>query len=206
RRLLAANRYGVITLDLVLADSDAVALIQEIRSSDRGSDVPILVVTGSGSRLGSTVVLVTDIILKPFDEARILSAVERAVSGHAAAGAGEPPPRLLHVEGDEDIVQLVRDALPPRWEVTAASGLGAARKALAESAFDVVMLDLALPDGEGYELIERVGGAEVIIFSATEAPAELARRVSATLMKARSTVAEVRDTILAMLSRARGRR
>jgi PAS domain S-box-containing protein len=206
RRLLAAHRYDVITLDLVLADGEAVGLIGEIRGSGRGRDVPILVVTGSGSRLGSTMVLVTDIILKPFDGARILSAVERAVSGHAAAGTGEPAPRLLHVEDDEDILKLVRGALPRNWAVTAAPGLAAARRALAESAFDVVVLDLTLPDGEGYELIDLVGAAQVIIFSATEAPAELARRVSATLMKTRATVVDVCDTILALLSKARGRR
>ncbi|HVE85185.1 MAG TPA: PAS domain S-box protein [Myxococcales bacterium] len=203
RRLLAAHRYDVITLDLVLADGEAVSLVGEVRSSDRGSDVPILVVTGSGSRLGATTVLVTDVILKPFDEARLLSAIERAVSGHAAAGGGEAAPRLLHVEDEEDIRKVIRRSLPAHWSVTAASTLESARKAMAESAFDVIVLDLALPDGDGYQLLDLAGAAQVIIFSASEAPAEVARRVSASLVKATASAADVRDTILALLSRAR---
>ena len=198
RRLLRTHHYDAVTLDLVLADGDGATLIGELRSAPATEFTPIIVVSGSNSRLGPAAIMVTDIVLKPFDEVRLLTAVKNAVTTcHAAT------PRLLHVEDDADIRRIVRRTLPESWTVVAAESIQAAKNALASAAFDVVLLDLTLPDGAGDELISLVGRAQVIIFSATDASAELARRVSGALVKSRSDPAQLRDTIISIISRAR---
>ncbi len=200
RRLLATNTYDAVTLDLRLADGDGSVLIGELRASELHRLTPIIVVSGSGGRLGATAVEVSDIIVKPVDEARLLAAVRTATAGCLGA-----QPRLLHVEDNQDIRRILRRTLPESWTVTGAESLRAARRALAESEFDVVLLDLGLPDGAGDELLNLVGRAKVIIFSATDPSAELSTRVAAAMVKSRSNPVDVRDAFLALLPKRRVR-
>jgi PAS domain S-box-containing protein len=186
RRLLATHSYSAITLDLLLADGDATQLIQELRSADATRLIPIVVVTGTGGSLGPTALSVTDVVTKPFDEQLLLTAVQNAI-----AACRNEHPRLLHVEDDEDIRRVVRRTLPDSWTVTGAGSVQAAKKALANEEFDVVLLDLSLPDGTGDELIRLVGRAQVIIFSALDASAEVSRRVTTALVKSRSNPVDV---------------
>ncbi len=198
RRLLAAHRFEAVTLDLVLADGDGTELIHELRSAPATLFTPIVVVSGANRQLGQAAVMVTDVLVKPFDEQRLLAAVKNAV-----AGCRSDTPRLLHVEDDEDTRRVVRRTLPASWTVFAAESAADARAALLAQQFDVVLLDLALPDGAGDELIGLVGHAHVIIFSASDAPAQLSRRVSAALVKSRSNAVDVRDTIVSLIGRKR---
>jgi len=201
RRLLTQNRYHAMTLDLMLADGESSALISELRSTEATRHIPIIIVSGSERQLGPAAVLVTDVIVKPFDEARLVEAVSNAAIGHA-----RERPRLLHVEDDPDLRRIVQKTLPETWEVVSVDTLRAAKQALAEHPFDLVLLDLTLPDGGGDELLEFVGGAQVIIFSAEDASSDLSRRVSAALVKSRSTPGDVRDRIISLISESRAPR
>ncbi len=100
-------------------------------------------------------------------------------------------PRLLHVEDDENIRRLIRRTLPAGWTVVEAADAELAAKALLDSHFDLLLLDLALP-GDGAEgLLDLAGTAKVVIFSALRAPPELAGRVDLALVKSRSHPADV---------------
>jgi DNA-binding response OmpR family regulator len=99
----------------------------------------------------------------------------------------------------------LRRTLPESWTVVGAESLRAAREALAESEFDVVLLDLGLPDGAGDDLLGLVGRAKVIIFSATDPSTELSARVAAAMVKSSSNPVDVRDAILALLPKSRVR-
>jgi two-component system OmpR family response regulator len=78
------------------------------------------------------------------------------------------PARLLVVDDEATILELLSGSLRlAGFEVvTAASGAGAVRAA-ASSRPDLVLLDVMLPDGDGFEVLGRMrsGGAEVpVIF------------------------------------------
>jgi DNA-binding response OmpR family regulator len=61
--------------------------------------------------------------------------------------------RLLLVEDEEDLVATIRPVLVREgYAVDAAGGMEAAREKLACNTYDVMVLDLNLPDGDGYEL------------------------------------------------------
>ncbi len=178
----------------MLADGDGTALISEVRAAEATRRIPIIVVSGFQGMLGQAAILVTDVLVKPFDENRLLALLKDAV-----AQARRSQPRLLHVEDDPDICRVVRRTLPEDWHIASAESLAAARQALSEDEFDVVLLDLALPDGGGEELLSVLGRAQVVIFSAQEAPASVASQVSAALVKSRSTPDDVRETIVSLL-------
>ncbi|MBT9585217.1 PAS domain S-box protein [bacterium] len=198
RRLLREHRYDAVTLDLILADGESAGLIPEIRSRPATQNMPIIVISGSQSQLGQAAVLVSDVIRKPFSEDRLLAAV------HAALSRKQPSiPSVLHVEDDPDICRIVRKTLPPGWDIMTAHSLRDAREVLAQRTFDIILLDLSLPDGGGDDLLTSVGQAQVIIFSAQDTSAELSQRVSAALVKAHSTPTDVRESILSLLGSAK---
>ncbi|HTL13374.1 MAG TPA: response regulator [Bdellovibrionota bacterium] len=64
--------------------------------------------------------------------------------------------QLLWVEDDPVLVAAVRPVLRVHHEVDAVSTLAEARKRLAGSTYDAVLLDQALPDGEGVDLIPEI--------------------------------------------------
>lgn len=64
-----------------------------------------------------------------------------------------PPRRILVVEDDPATRALVAEWLPETCERTDAPDLATARAALSARAYDLVILDLHLPDGEGADLL-----------------------------------------------------
>jgi two-component system KDP operon response regulator KdpE len=67
------------------------------------------------------------------------------------------PPRILVVDDEPQIRRLLRTSLvPQKFEVVEASTAALALKQLASSEFDLVLLDLGLPDRSGIEVIEDI--------------------------------------------------
>jgi PAS domain S-box-containing protein len=113
-------------------------------------------------------------------------------------------PRILHVEDDDDLISVIRATLAGRAEVVPAHSLQDAENLLQRDHFDLVVLDQALPDGSGFELVERIPkltgrSVPIIILSASGAPAEIQRKVAAVLIKSQLPTAQIATTILTYL-------
>jgi PAS domain S-box-containing protein len=113
-------------------------------------------------------------------------------------------PRILHVEDDLDLSQVVDAALAGRAEVVTAPTLQAAEQLLGASTFSLVVLDMSLPDGSGLQLLEKlpkVAGQSipVVILSVTEVSREVQQRVAASLVKSRVSEAHIVQTILSLV-------
>jgi two-component system KDP operon response regulator KdpE len=66
-------------------------------------------------------------------------------------------PRLLIVDDEPQIRRLLRNSLPPHgYDCVEAADAGAALTAVAKSSPDIVLLDLGLPDGDGFAVIEAI--------------------------------------------------
>lgn len=63
---------------------------------------------------------------------------------------------VLHVEDDEAILQLLHILVGDAAGLTQVSSVAAAREALATTQYDIVLLDVLLPDGGGLELLETI--------------------------------------------------
>ncbi len=68
--------------------------------------------------------------------------------------------RILLVEDDADDVELLKKSLGeirnPAYEITPAAKVEEALKILNEQAFDIILLDLSLPDSHGLETFDRI--------------------------------------------------
>lgn len=198
RALLSKNSYRVMTLDFTLADGDGRSLLSEVRSSSEHSRLPVIVISGSLDGSGewdAGALEVVDILPKPFDQSRLQEALRIALQ------ATEGVPSILHVEDDPDVAQIIGRLLPSEWDVSLACNLKSARQYLRTRSFDVVLLDLSLPDGQGSDLLNEVGQARVVIFSALEASQELSKRVALVLTKTRTSEEGLRQRLTGLVSR-----
>lgn len=66
--------------------------------------------------------------------------------------------RILLVDDAPEIQFLVRRAFDNRYLVETAGSLDEARKALSKGVFDLILLDVILPDGNGFEFFEEARG------------------------------------------------
>ncbi|GAA3956563.1 PAS domain S-box protein [Allohahella marinimesophila] len=109
------------------------------------------------------------------------------------------PPRVLHVEDDADLGAVIRTQLRGIAEVEQALTLQQANYRLREKHFDLVLLDLKLPDGSGESLWEVFHQAQpdipVVVLSGHEVPRALAGRVSAVITKNQEAGDQLTETV-----------
>ena len=136
---------------------------------------------------------------------RGLRKMVKAVSSPAQSDA----PRVLYVEDDPDLVRVISAQLG-EVPVTQASSLARARECLdGPLEFDVVILDVGLPDGSGLELLPRLKelGLATIVFSGQAVSSEVEGRVHAVLLKSNNPCSDLIEAIrdvLAVQSGVRG--
>jgi PAS domain S-box-containing protein len=204
KAMLAQSQYQAITLDLQLPEQNGISLLRELRGHEATKYLPVIVVSGmklGGLReLNGTILNVVDWLDKPIDQQRLLSAVRRAVR---RTHGTDNTVRVLHVEDDRDFIQVFAALLGPLFEVVPALSLQEAKHRLEHESFDLIILDIGLPDGSGLDLLSLikrlVPPIPIVILSAYEPDAHLLRRVDAVLVKSRVSNAQLLETINALI-------
>jgi PAS domain S-box-containing protein len=123
---------------------------------------------------------------------------------------GREPPRayrlrILHVEDDLDLSQVLGMALANHADVVSAPTLQSAEDHLRREEFSLIVLDVGLPDGNGLSLLDRltelsVRPIPVVILSVSEVPQSIQERVAATFVKSRLSELEVVRTVLSLVT------
>jgi DNA-binding response OmpR family regulator len=114
----------------------------------------------------------------------------------------EHNPRILHIEDDTDFQNYIQTLLSSRAVITQASTLSEASRFVSEGEFDLILLDLTLPDGSGMELVnqlQRKGvSTHVLIFSAHEVT-DSVTGAAAVLVKGRFVESDLIATVDGLL-------
>jgi PAS domain S-box-containing protein len=199
RKMLAANTYRLLLLDLTLPDADGLDLIRECKLEPSTAELPIIVVSASAEEgkkvLNGDAVMVLDWLQKPFDVNTLLQATQQALNPRNC-------PRILHVEDDPDVVEIARMVLEGQAAVSHARDLEEARKLLGSHTFDLVLLDLELGDGSGAELLDLINKNDtpVIIFSGESPAHQIASQVNKALTKSKTSNEELRKMVYQVLN------
>ena len=111
---------------------------------------------------------------------------------------------MLYVEDDPDLVEVVRALLGDEVDLVSAGTLGDANANVRNETFDLVIIDILLPDGSGLDLLHtlRTNGHQstpVVIFSGQDVDRETAERVEAALVKSRTSNDELLETVRALI-------
>lgn len=203
RQFLAANQYAAMTLDLVMPGQSGIDFIRELRSQEHTRHLPIVVVSAIAQQgkkeLEGGAFGVADWLDKTVDHAQLTLAIRRAINQRK-----EGKPQVLHIEDDTDVQNVVSAILETVADISKANTIQDARKKLQDESFDLVILDLGLPDGSGLELLPMLRDPSrrplpVLIFSAQEIDKDTAHNVAATLVKSRTSNQELLETIRSLI-------
>lgn len=145
----------------------------------------------SGSSYG-----IVDWIKPPIDEDRLKKTI---ISQTHTSLLSKKKARILHVEDDVDIVDLVSEILKDIAELDYANTIHDAQAKLQNADYDMVILDINLPDGNGLKLLpienSKHQKISVIIFSVYDVLTSPEQDVSAVLVKANTTNQQLMQTV-----------
>lgn len=203
KALLSSRDYVALTLDIKLAGESGIKLFHDIRASKVNSDISVIVISAVADEarrsLNGTAVGIVDWLEKPVDSKRLHAALAKIVGRRV-----EPKPKILHVEDDEGVLAVMSEGLGSGVSITSAKTLKDAQQAIANHRFDLVILDIALPDGSGLDLLANLPlETGVIVFSAAELDDKLGDRVQAIMTKTKASEIDVAKLVRNMLTSAR---
>jgi CheY-like chemotaxis protein len=149
-RLVRELRPAAVTLDIMMPDLDGWTVLAAIKGDPALASTPVVLMSiieekNRGYALGAA-----EYLVKPVDRGKLVSA-----EPHLRRDRG---PRLL-VDDDDTVRRSVRAALEPiGWQVSEAENGQVAVDALAAARPDVIILDLMMPDMDGFEFLEKLRG------------------------------------------------
>jgi PAS domain S-box-containing protein len=194
---LKQSRYAAMTLDLMLPDISGLEIIHRARQQPETASLPIVVISAkmeegrlaiNGDFAG------IDWLSKPINEARMLDMLDGQLSRLSSAR-----PRILHVEDDADLHQVVKAMVIERFDFELATSLREALARVKQEHFDVVILDLGLPDGSGWDLLPEIRARQpdtrVVVLSGVVMTPEEALRVEAVLLKSQISPHDLLDAL-----------
>jgi len=202
---LAEEQFDTLILDLLLPDGDGIALLRGLRAAPETANLPVIIVSARAeeahAEVNGSVLGILDWIGKPINPHRLTQALAGAMR---PVGAGKA--HILHVEDDEDLASVLNHLVGSRAEMTSVRTQRDAIALLERGKFDLIILDLGLPDGTGYELLTRLTEHKVhrltpvLIFSAQAPDPDRTRQVADVLLKSLTSNAELLDHIEALLT------
>jgi DNA-binding response OmpR family regulator len=205
RAALNAVRFDVAIVDLHLPDADGLEFITELRAREGTRALPVIVVTararGKSDANAVSTLQLADWLQKPIDPQRLLDAIRNVLAQPRDRRA-----RILHVEDDISLTELVKELLGEEADVIAANSLAEACVCVDRQTYDLVILDITLGDGCGLDILPLLNQsgrqAPVILYSATEASREISGMVQAALVKSRDSVDQLLASVRALARRS----
>lgn len=167
-RLAKEDAPDVILLDLVMPGVSGWDGLRELRAEAATRDIPVIVLSGLGENEDQAVKTeVSGWIQKPFDADRLCAAITAVSKRHRQL--------VLLVEDDVDLARVISSTLEQHGvELVSAFGANQAKAAVTRRAPDLVILDLTLADGDGFEVVnylrqhDRLRNVSLVVYSATE--------------------------------------
>jgi CheY-like chemotaxis protein len=147
-QLAKARRPAVITLDVLMPGMDGWDVLMMLKGDPQLMDVPVIMLTivddkNMGYALGAT-----DYLVKPIERERLLALLEKYQLLQRATGT------VLVVEDDDPTRAMMQRLLTKEgWNVIEAENGRVALERLALQRPDVVLLDLMMPEMDGFQFI-----------------------------------------------------
>jgi signal transduction histidine kinase/CheY-like chemotaxis protein len=138
----------VITLDVLMPGMDGWAVLKELKADPVLASIPVIMITMADDRSMGYALGASDYLTKPIDREQLASVVSRFRNSEGG------PAAVLVVEDDAATRDMMVRALTQTgWIVAAAeNGLVGLAK-LKERAPDLILLDLMMPEMDGFEFI-----------------------------------------------------
>ncbi len=169
--LAKVNDYDAMLIDHMMSDMDGLETLAELRKLDRNRETPAVALTAnavSGAREMYLAAGFTDYLSKPVEGIKLekmlkkllpkekLLSPETVVAETPGAPVNGGRPGILVIDDDETVCALVKTIMEKDYEVrTALSGAEGIRM-VKDSRPDLLLLDVHLNDGTGFEIMEKM--------------------------------------------------
>jgi PAS domain S-box-containing protein len=146
------NIYSAVLLDLILPDTGGWDILHSIRANGPNQSTPVIVVTVVAEKGVAQGFPIQDYLVKPIHSDTLLDSLRNA--GVEPNGIER---KVLVVDDDPNTLKIARTALQSSGyravcHASPTGGLAAA----ANSELDAVILDLLMPEMDGFEFLERL--------------------------------------------------
>jgi len=186
-RLARELRPAAISLDIAMPDLDGWSVLGAIKGDSRLSEIPVVLVTMLDERNRGFALGASEYLVKPIDRDKLVRVLRQLST--------PPGSSILVVDDDQAARRSLRIALEQAgWEVGEAEDGQAALDRLHEVRPSVVLLDLIMPETDGFEVLEAMRHHDewrnipVIVITARDITAEdrtrLNGRVASVIQKA----------------------
>ena len=173
-----ARRPDVITLDVVMPGLDGWAVLTALKGDPVTAEIPVVMLSMVDEKNLAFALGASDYLTKPVDRDRLTMVLRK----YERAGA---PRRVLVVEDDSLTRTALRRAMESEgWEVVEAEHGRVALERSRERVPDLVLLDLMMPEMNGFEFLEALRAREswravpVVVITAKELTDEDRRRLN----------------------------
>ena len=143
---------AAITLDVMMPGMDGWAVLTTLKRDPETADIPVIMLTMLDEKEMGFALGASEYMSKPIDRQRLAGFLEKYLES-SRAGAG----RILVVDDEAEVRELMRRGLEKNgWTVDEAENGKAALACLDEMVPDLILLDLNMPEMDGFELLERL--------------------------------------------------
>lgn len=158
--LASELRPNGILLDIGLPDVSGLSVLERLKRNPDTRHIPVHVVSAMDRSQVARELGAVGFAIKPTTRERLVSAIEQLEQT-----SQRDVRRLLIVEDDSELrhnleLLLGRDQL----QIVAVGTLAGALEQLSTVTFDCMVMDLSLPDGSGYDLLEHMAGNDDVGF------------------------------------------
>ena len=211
-RLAKALRPAMVALDVLMPGMDGWAVLTALKADPDLADIPVIMLTivddkGMGYALGAA-----DYLTKPIDWERLSDTLRKYQRAR-------PQCPVLVVEDDADQREMMRRTLENGgWAVIEAANGRVALERLIERRPELILLDLMMPEMDGFQFLEEVRTHEewrsipIVVVTAKDLTEEDHRRLNASMARVlqkgvysrEEMLREVRDLVAARVQGIRG--
>jgi signal transduction histidine kinase/DNA-binding response OmpR family regulator len=139
-------RPDAITLDVMMPDIDGWTVLAAIKGDPQLADIPVIVMTIIDEKTRGFALGAAEFMVKPVDREHLAKTLKKLCSS-----AGR---RVLVIDDDQFTRDDVKRCLEREgWQVTEAENGLVALARLAESRPDIILLDLVMPEMDGFEFL-----------------------------------------------------
>lgn len=187
KKLLETTQFDAVTVDIRLPGQDGLSFIQEIRAKETDTCLPIIIISAEAEinkTTSSSALRILDWINKPIDTERLTKTLTQALKKSTSK-----IPTILHIEDNHDLIEMMSGLLTNKANLIHANTLQTAKEKIEADGFDLIILDIGLPDGNGLDLIPLINQEKplipIIIFSAQSVEEDIISQVDAALVKSK---------------------
>ena len=145
--LLAKERHpDAVILDVMMPGMDGWTVLKELKSDPELARIPVIMLTIVDDKNKGYLLGASGYMTKPIDRQRLIAVLHKLVPN---------PSRILLVDDDPAFRKRLRGMLEKEaWEVVEAENGRAALASLVESLPALILLDLAMPEMDGFQVVE----------------------------------------------------